>query len=104
MVYNLCKKYGFLSINSTKNGCFVSRNKRHYSQHIFGRKKRFKPIEATEAVEAVEAIEVENVAEVKKITYYIIPKYFLYSFEVIEVTEVMMADEVIEASEVIRVT
>ena len=51
---------------------------------MFGRKKTFKPIEATEAVEAVEAIEVENVAEVKKITYHINPKYFLYFFEVKE--------------------
>ena len=85
MVYNLCKKYGFLSINSTKNGCFVSRNKKDIILSAFlEEKKRFKPIEATEAVEAVEAIEVENVAEVKKSLISSIRSIFLYFFEVKE--------------------
>ena len=40
MVYNLCKKYGFLSINSTKNGCFVSRNKKDIILSAFLEEKR----------------------------------------------------------------
>ena len=40
MVYNLCKKYGFLSINSTKNGCFVSRNKKDIILNAFLEEKR----------------------------------------------------------------
>ena len=73
------EQFGFLSIYSTKNGCFGARSKRYIDINpFFEEKKTFKPIEAMEAVEAVEAKEVENVAEVKKSLITSIPSIFSY--------------------------
>ena len=73
---------------------------------VLGRKKDFQFIEAMEAVEAVEANEVENVAEFKISLIPSIQRFFwiFLGQREVEVTEVIMADEVIEASEVIGVT
>ena len=107
MVYNLCKKYGFLSINSTKNGCFVSRNKKDIILSAFLEEKRDSSLLRPQRLLRLQRpLRLKMLLRSKNHLLHLFKAFFIFfevkeTIQIIEVTEVIMADEV---SEVIRIT